>query len=121
VGADYRQWSTAGTACRSPCTSRSTRHRPPEHQIFVHLERRGTLLNGDHHPLGGIFPTTLWRPGDHLRDRHVVELPRVLTPPGRYRIHVGLWPGGNTDSRLAVTAGEHDGRDRVALGSVEVQ
>jgi hypothetical protein len=94
---------------------------PPDHQIFVHLERPGTLLNGDHPPLGGIFPTTLWTAGDHLRDRHLVPLPLVLAPPGTYRVLVGFWPGGNTDRRLPVSGGDHDGRHRVYLGTVEVR
>ena len=41
---------------------------------------------------------------------------------GLYTIYVGFWPGGNTVRRLPVTAGEaHDGRDRVALGTIRVQ
>jgi hypothetical protein len=100
---------------------RALRTPPPDHQIFVHLERPGTLLNGDHHPLGGIFPTTLWAAGDELRDSHQVPLPLVVAPAGTYRVLVGFWPGGNTPVRLPVTAGGHDGRDRVFLGTVQVQ
>ena len=94
---------------------------PHEHQVFVHLERPGTLVNGDHPPLGGTFATTYWRAGDHLRDQHFIPLPFMLTPPGTYRVHVGFWPGGNTDRRLPVTTGEHDGRNRVFVGTVEIR
>jgi hypothetical protein len=45
----------------------------------------------------------------------------VTTPAGLYTIYVGFWPGGDTDRRLPVTAGlAHDGRDRVALGTIRV-
>jgi len=94
---------------------------PPDYKIFVHLQRAGQpLLNGDHAPLGGAYPTQHWRPGDHLRDQHAVELPLVTTSAGRYALYCGFWPGGDNARRLPVTAGAQDGQNRVALGSVDV-
>jgi 4-amino-4-deoxy-L-arabinose transferase-like glycosyltransferase len=96
-----------------------TLQRPPAgYKIFVHVERGGALVHGDHAPLAGTFPTERWRPGDHIRDRHLVPVPLVTAPAGVYTIHVGFWPGGNTVRRLPVTAGAHDGRNRVALGTI---
>lgn len=97
--------------------------RPPAgYKIFVHVEQPGALVRGDHPPLGGALPTERWRPGDHLRDRHLVTVPLVTTSAGHYTIYVGFWPGGDTVRRLPVTAGlTHDGRDRVALGTIQVK
>ena len=94
---------------------------PPGYKIFVHVERPGALVHGDHPPLEGTFPTERWRPGDHLRDRHEVRVPLMTASAGLYTIYVGFWPGANSVRRLPVTAGDaHDGRDRVALGTIRV-
>jgi hypothetical protein len=91
-------------------------------KIFIHLERPGQpLLNGDHAPLAGNFATDHWRPGDVIRDVHVIDLPRVTTPAGGYRVAVGFWPGGDTPKRLPITSGGNDGHDRAQLGSVQIQ
>jgi hypothetical protein len=48
-------------------------------------------------------------------------VPLMTASAGLYTIYVGFWPGGNTVRRLPVTAGDaHDGRDRVALGTIRV-
>jgi 4-amino-4-deoxy-L-arabinose transferase-like glycosyltransferase len=100
---------------------RVLRRPPPAHDIFVHLSRPGQpLVNGDHRPLGGTFPTAYWLPGQYLRDEHAVELPLAVTPPGTYELHVGLWPGGNRPG-VAITAGETDGHHRAPLGTVEIR
>jgi 4-amino-4-deoxy-L-arabinose transferase-like glycosyltransferase len=96
--------------------------RPPAGQkICVHLEHPGQpLFNGDHAPVEGAFTTDHWRPGDVIRDVHVFEVPRMTTAPGRYRLLIGFWPGGD-GARLAITAGSNDGTDRVPLGTIEIE
>jgi hypothetical protein len=40
---------------------------------------------------GGVYyPTSLWQPGETLRDRHTLILPGDV-PPGPYRLHVGMY------------------------------
>jgi hypothetical protein len=96
--------------------------RPPSgYKIFVHLERPGVFLTGDHPPVEDLFPTGLWRPGDVLRDRHRIDIPLVVSASGRYAVHVGFWPGGDNARRLPITAGPSDGRDRVHVATVEVK
>ena len=97
-------------------------NRPPAgFNIFVHMELPGQPIhNGDHEPVGGIFPTAHWLPGEYIVDRYKIELPRALISAGTYRISMGMWPGGNLE-RLPITAGQNDGVDRVPLGVVEVR
>jgi 4-amino-4-deoxy-L-arabinose transferase-like glycosyltransferase len=99
---------------------RTLRRPPAGYKIFVHVERPGALVHGDHPPLEGVFPIERWRPGDLLRDQHRVPVSLVTTPAGLYTIFVGFWPGGDTVRRLPVTGGEHDGNDRVALGNIRI-
>ncbi len=57
---------------------------------FVHLvDGEGqTVAQSDHQPGGDFYPTTLWQPGETLRDEHLIEIP-AHAPPGDY----GLWAG----------------------------
>jgi hypothetical protein len=96
--------------------------RPPAgYKIFVHVERPGGFVVGDHAPVGGTFPTAHWRPGDVIRDRHDIQVPLVTAPSGLYSVYVGLWPGGDTVKRLPITAGAGDGRDRALVGTIQVK
>jgi 4-amino-4-deoxy-L-arabinose transferase-like glycosyltransferase len=94
---------------------------PPGQGIFVHLELPGQqLVNGDHQPVGGTFPTAHWLPGEYINDQHDVDLPLGVTASGTYRVLVGIWPGGNRP-RLPITSGASDGSDRAPLGTVIVK
>ena len=94
----------------------------PNQDVFVHLQpASGTIVNGDHQPAGGVFPTAAWRAGDFVRDQHAIALPRMTTRAGTYHLFFGFWPGGDTDVRVPVTHGRNDGHNRVPLGQVEVQ
>jgi len=69
-----------------------------DYNVFIHLLDEGgdILAQGDSQPLGGLYPTSLWRPGDVARDKH--SLP---SPPGLAEIWVGLydWRTGERLSR----------------------
>lgn len=95
--------------------------RPPAgYKIFVHFDGPATpRVIGDHDPLGKMFPTTYWYPGEYIRDRFDVDVPLMTTPAGRYTIYIGFWPGGE-GKRLKVT-GENDGADRVRVGTLEIK
>ncbi len=91
------------------------------YKVFVHLLGPGDTLWGqrDSEPGGGLRPTTTWKPGDTIRDNYgLLILPG--TPPGAYRIEVGMYRLDN-GQRLPVTdaAGKPLG-DRLLLPAVTV-
>ena len=49
-----------------------------------------------------------------------VDVPLMTTPAGNYTVLVGFWPGGE-GKRLKVTQGNHDGADRIRLGTIEIK
>jgi len=121
IGADFP--ALVGRPGKFPVTLhlRVRRRPPPGHGIFIHLQLPGhALISGDHQPLGGALPTAHWVPGELLRDHHEVDLPLVTTPPGRYALFVGIWPGGNRPG-IPITDGDTDGHDRAPLGSVVIR
>jgi len=63
-----------------------------EYHSFVHLVGAGgeTVAQSDHRPGGVYYPTKLWRPGERLRDEHVLTLPGDLAP-GDYRLLAGMY------------------------------
>jgi len=65
---------------------------PDNYHTFIHLfNEAGEKISQSDHPPGGVFyPTNLWRPGEMLRDRHLLSLPADLHR-GRYRLFVGLY------------------------------
>jgi hypothetical protein len=63
-----------------------------DYHSFVHLldadaER---VTQSDQQPGGVYYPSTLWRPGEFLRDQHALELPNSLAP-GTYSLLVGMY------------------------------
>ncbi|HEY3357756.1 MAG TPA: glycosyltransferase family 39 protein [Polyangia bacterium] len=93
---------------------------PGAYKIFLHFDGPGTRFNGDHTPLDGKFPTTLWSPGDYVTDPYEMMAERATTPKGTYTMWMGFWPGGD-GKRLKATAGASDGQDRVKLGTITVE
>lgn len=62
-------------------------------------------------PVGGLYPTNAWRPGEYVSDSHLLRLPATL-PPGVYQLQVGAFPpfepgaaGWATLTEVPVTAG----------------
>lgn len=76
-----------------------------DYTTFVHvLDASGRLVaQRDSPPMDGQFPTSFWRPGDHVADRKVIELPSDL-PSGTYTLEFGLYDP-RTLQRLALVAG----------------
>jgi hypothetical protein len=70
--------------------------------VFVHLlDAAGRLVAGqDTRPMGGLYGTQAWQPGEGIVDEHRLELPAGL-PPGEYRLAVGLYDAA-TQARLPV-------------------
>ncbi|MFI5265950.1 MAG: 6-pyruvoyl-tetrahydropterin synthase-related protein [Chloroflexota bacterium] len=86
---------------------------PRDYTLFVHLSDSDgkVVAQADSPPQRGLYPTSLWDPGDRVTDVHLVSAP----PPGRYRLSVG-WYRADTGQRLALASGG----DELDLGEVEV-
>jgi hypothetical protein len=75
---------------------------------YVHLvdeEGRG-ITQSDRVPGEVYYPTPLWRPGETLRDKHLLTLPESV-PPGSYRLLVGMY---EADSQEPLGEGAFVGR-----------
>ena len=61
--------------------------------VFLHIvDSTGQLLSGkDTQPMEGLYPTDEWRPGQELRDVHLIELPAALAPVDTYTVEIGLY------------------------------
>ncbi|RME97362.1 MAG: DUF2723 domain-containing protein [Chloroflexi bacterium] len=82
---------------------------------YVHLlapdGRR--VAQSDHQPGGNYYPTSLWQPGEPLRDRHTIVLPADVAP-GRYTLRAGMY----VQPEPGVLIGMGDGVD---IGEVGVE
>lgn len=72
----------------------------------------------DNPPHGGWYPTSLWRPGEAVRDDYALRLD-PHAPPGRYRLIVGLYDPA-TQQRVRVSAGQGRGSDFIPAADVAV-
>lgn len=90
------------------------------YKVFVHLldARERVIAQRDAEPGSGVRPTTIWEVGDTLADNYGVLIPPD-TPPGEYRIEVGMY-NPVTGARLPVSVKGRPAGDRVLLGSVRV-
>jgi hypothetical protein len=61
-------------------------------KVFVHLLDQGgqTVAQHDGDPVGGFTPTTRWRSGELIADRHRLPLPSGL-PDGTYELKAGMY------------------------------
>lgn len=87
------------------------------YKVFAHLVDDDGFLWGQHdaEPAGGSRPTTAWRKGETVTDRHGIVV-AWGTPPGSYHVEVGLYDG-ETGARFPLVG---DTSDRVLLGPVTV-
>jgi hypothetical protein len=88
-----------------------------EWEAFIHIDGYHRRHNGDHKPMNGKYPMSLWLPGDLLVDDHEFKLEPNFTP-GSYTIYFGLFVG---DTRLKVKSGPNDGDNRINGGPLRVQ
>ncbi len=90
---------------------------PSSQQIFMHVDFSGNRLHGDHDPVGGLYPTNYWQPGDVIKDVYEIEIDR-FSAPGVYTVWMGFY---RSDNRMSVTPEEaHDGGDRLEVTTIEV-
>jgi 4-amino-4-deoxy-L-arabinose transferase-like glycosyltransferase len=86
------------------------------YKVFIHVLDEANNIAGqtDTEPGGGARPTTTWSPGETVDDNYGVFI-HPATPPGRYRVEVGLYDA-ETGERLAAP----DGATQVWLAPLEV-
>jgi hypothetical protein len=82
-------------------------------KVFVHFEstKKKKRKNFDHVPVGGLYETTRWRPGQIIEDIYTETLPGDF-PVGKAKPLVGFWRGKD---RLPVTSGPTT-KDNRAIG-----
>jgi len=81
-----------GGSLRVTLTWKATGHTSSPRKVFVHIEDDEGRIWGqsDQIPGRGAFPTTGWVDGEYLQDEHTLIV-REETPPGIYRLVVGLY------------------------------
>jgi hypothetical protein len=88
-----------------------------EWEAFIHIDGYHRRHNGDHKPMDGKYPFSLWLPGDLLVDDYEFKLEPNFSP-GNYTVYFGLFVG---DTRLKVKSGPNDGENRINGGPLRVQ
>lgn len=82
-------------------------------KIFMHVDRTGSRLHGDHDPVNGEFPTNYWLPGDIIKDEYSLKIDSYASP-GVYTIWLGFFNG---NKRMKVTPNQASDKDnRVRVG-----
>jgi hypothetical protein len=90
-----------------------------DYVAFVHLvdEEGRVIAQHDGQPVGGFTPTTRWRAGELISDRHRILLSPDLAP-GTYSLKAGLYELADGPRNLAVDPPTAD--NRADLGTVEI-
>ncbi|HSY23692.1 MAG TPA: hypothetical protein VK841_16305, partial [Polyangiaceae bacterium] len=88
-----------------------------EWEAFIHIDGYRRRHNGDHKPMNGKYPMSLWLPGDLLVDEHEFKLEPNFSA-GTYDVYFGLFVG---DTRMKVLSGPNDGDNRINGGHLRVQ
>lgn len=96
-----------------------------DYTAFVHvIDDAGNRVGGfDQSPVGNRFPTHLWRAGDRVMSRFLIEFGDPL-PPGEYEVWAGLYESASAGAlRLPVTTSgvfrSGDGQVQLARFTVE--
>jgi len=74
--------------------------------VFLQLlDQNGSVISSwDSQPLGGLYPTSRWSPGEVITDTFLLPLPQDGLPPGSYRLITGFY-NVETSQRLPVAGG----------------
>jgi hypothetical protein len=88
-------------------------------KAFVHLlgPDGSVIAQHDGDPAGGYTPTTRWRPGEIVVDRHIVPLPEGL-PAGDYGLRAGLY---QVEPLRNLTVDPPAADNRVDVGTLRVR
>jgi len=89
--------------------------------VFIHGDgpQEGShRVFGDHAPVGGLLPTSEWKPGQIVRDDHEFRVPSNY-PYDSFSLWMGFWKGTR---RMDVTLRHlHDGTNRVRTAQIKVR
>ena len=88
-----------------------------EWEAFIHIDGYHRRHNGDHKPLDGKYPFSLWLKDDLVVDDYEFQLEPNFSP-GSYTVYFGLFVG---ETRLKVKSGPSDGDNRINGGVLRVQ
>jgi len=88
-------------------------------KTFTHLEgpNHQNYINADHAPVKGKYAVSAWKPGEIIRDEHVVRLPPTWAFD-TLNVFVGFWRG---TARMPVKTGAHDDQGRVIAAAIPVK
>ena len=91
------------------------------YKVFLHLvDAAGTIVaQQDGEPVGGMSPTTSWKPGELVIDRHGVFLPETLAP-GEYQLLLGLYNVRDPGARLNIQ-NRPEAQDHIVLDTIIVE
>jgi hypothetical protein len=92
-----------------------------DYVLFAHLldPDENVAAGADIVPGLGLYPTFTWKPGENIPTHLLVRVP-LRTPPGKYRIEIGLYDVLNGD-RLDIFNARGDSLDsRLILGTVKI-
>jgi len=96
-----------------------------DYSVFVHMVSddadRRVVAQSDGAPgwCGRVAPTTTWRVGRLVVDRHVLH-PDAGSPPGRYALLCGLYDYETLERLPVLSGGDEGGGDQVRLGTVRL-
>ncbi len=78
-----------------------------DYTVFLHvLDEEGNLVaTWDHQPGNELYPTSLWQPGEFVKDELSVYLYDEDVSPGTYQVRIGLYDLA-TNTRVPVRVGE---------------
>ncbi len=103
---------------------------PSGSKIYVRLQQgRLSRINPLPHELAeGLYPSQLWRPGDHIHHRFTVAVPMLEILPGAHEVVIGLRRSDSKNYQVSVPegeAGEHGvtlrgNREFATVGEVQV-
>lgn len=88
----YPGHSPAGVTLPIELQWQAARQPAEDYHVFIHLvnEAGEMVAQADGQPVTWTRPTSTWREGEIIVDRHGLWLPPEL-PPGEYRLHLGLY------------------------------
>jgi len=103
---------------------------PSGSKIYVRLQQgRLSRINPMPHELAeGLYPSQLWRAGDHILHRFTVTVPMLEVLPGAHEVVIGLRRSESSNYKITVPEGEvgehgvtlRGGREFATVGSVQV-
>ena len=77
-------------------------------------------INGDHIPIGGLYPPVKWSPGEYVTDKHMIHIDMHLVRPGVYRAYLGFKEGKKHVPAQGRGVDDIDEQNRYLLGKVEI-